>query len=369
MLCLCLCVELLVYDAIGARQLLRTQPFGVDFLPMWTAAQSLGTPGGPALYDMGAISRAQDWLLGSSHKVRPWMYPPSALLILAPFGRLGYWTSAFAWTATSLGVSAAAAKVTRTPNVALALAWSLPATVTVLLAGQITLIISGLCLLGLHHAHRRPIIAGVLFGIAGALKPSSVLMIPIVLVALGAFRALAASGVLVAALALISAALFGMATWSEWFHALAGFSALVFADPTFVARMITPVSLAHLLTTRGDMIEAVQIASLFIGAGFAWTLAKRNKLYWALIAIFGGGLFASPYAMQYDAASLALPLAAFVAQARSRLSLGLSVSAFALLACTIIAGFGAIAITVLLTALLFSATLTEPQQTVELKIP
>src|SRR5260370_32563872 len=79
------------------------QPFGLDFLPLWTAGRLAWTEPG-RIYDFGFVTHAQGWLLPGMKWSRPYAYPPSALLLLAPFGRLPFWAALGAWWALGLGL-------------------------------------------------------------------------------------------------------------------------------------------------------------------------------------------------------------------------------------------------------------------------
>ena len=83
--------------------------------------------------------------------------------------------------------------------------------------GFLTLALLGAALLTLE---RRPILAGVLFGLM-SYKPQYGLLVPIFLIATGRWRAIAAASVTVALLAALSFAMFGAQTWQAFFASIA----------------------------------------------------------------------------------------------------------------------------------------------------
>jgi hypothetical protein len=95
-----------VLAALGLAQmwvLLRFQPPGLDFLPLWTAGR-MAWSGHGQVYDFAAVTRAQGWLLPNFPWMRPYAYPPTALLLLAPLGALPFWPALGLWMALGFGV-------------------------------------------------------------------------------------------------------------------------------------------------------------------------------------------------------------------------------------------------------------------------
>src|ERR1700679_3220056 len=82
----------LVLAAIGwndAAKLLRYQPLGIDFLPMWAAGHEvLLHPS--RVYDFAGLTHFQPPYLEHFRGVRPFVYPPPSLLLFAPFGLLPF---------------------------------------------------------------------------------------------------------------------------------------------------------------------------------------------------------------------------------------------------------------------------------------
>ena len=310
-------LAMLPIDALFAGGVHRLQPWAIDFLPLWTAVRTVWQ-GGKHYYDFAAITGQQAWLLGPVHKVRPWIYPPSALLLLAPLGLLGFWASATLWIISNMGTTIWAGLKTAAPATTLSLTLVLPASLFVAVTGQISFLISGLSLLAITWLERRPILAGVLVGSAAALKPSSLVLLPIGLLGARAFRSLGTATATVAALAAASAAAFGPRIWLDWLTALPRFQKLVMQDPAMVRGMITPTSMAIAGGVHGQSLIALQLVLVLFAVAVAWSAfqGSRDPIV-RMTALLGGGLVVSPYAMQYDIALLAIPAAALVARGRS----------------------------------------------------
>src|SRR5689334_10022293 len=123
----------------GAHYLLRFLFQGgatPDFSVFWTATHVPRSH----LYDSGYVTAEQAWLVPPSAGPRPWIYPPSALLLFLPFGLIAFWPAFFIWSALSLTAFWLAWRV-KVARWQLALAMSSPAFVMALTQGQTSLLI------------------------------------------------------------------------------------------------------------------------------------------------------------------------------------------------------------------------------------
>ena len=294
--------------------LLHFQPAGVDFLPLWTAGRMAWTaPQG--IYDFAAVTHAQDWLLGHLRWPRPYAYPPSALLILAPFGALPFWVALGLWSALGLGVFlvAGARMAPSGRGLTLALMTLAPPVVLALAVGQMTLLAAGLAAMAVVELKVRPKLAGVLFAVAAVLKPQAVLLAPVALVACGAYEALASAALVGAALVALSAIVFGPARWIEWLASLGPFQAVVEEIPRLMMGVITPYAAGRELGLSGAALTVWRAAfALFALAAVWWAFRRQESSARRLGALMGGGLLITPYAMHYDG-SLLIPAAAVMA--------------------------------------------------------
>ncbi|MGH6970079.1 MAG: hypothetical protein ACREEQ_00580, partial [Caulobacteraceae bacterium] len=70
---------------VHAGAILGVQPVGIDFMPMWEAGrESLTHP--DRIYNFTGLTRLQRPMLEHFHGPRPFVYPPTALVLFAPFG-------------------------------------------------------------------------------------------------------------------------------------------------------------------------------------------------------------------------------------------------------------------------------------------
>jgi len=288
--------------------LLRLEPFGMDFLPLWAAGRMVWTEPGK-VYDFAAVTAAQAWLLPPHFAwLRPYAYPPATLLLMAPLGRLPFWAAAGVWSALSLGVFlyATVRLIRRNNLLAVLLTAALPAVVIAATAGQTVVLTSGLVVLAVLELDRRPRFAGCLLALAAIAKPQAVIMAPVALLACGGLEALASAGVVAIAAAAASAVFFGPDRWSEWLASLPAFQRVIEGVPALEGAVITPFWAARELGLHGPSSTLAEAAFALAGAGLVWTLFRNPaKPAHRIAALALGSLVAAPYAMCYDATAIA----------------------------------------------------------------
>ncbi len=309
-----LAVGLAVIAAPQIWTLLNFQPLGIDFLPLWTAGR-MAWAHPERVYDFAAVSHAQDWLLPHLKWPRPYIYPPTTLLLLAPFGCLPFWPALTAWVALGLGVFlyAGARLAQRNRQLALVLMALSPAAVLAALVGQSVLLAAGLILLAVIELEHRPRLGGALFALAAAIKPQAALLAPIGLLAGGAFEALASAAVVEAILVGLSVVCFGPARWTEWLGSFQAFQAVIDSAPGLVAGVITPAGAARALGLTGMAAGLWRATFALLGVGLVWrAFSQPGRVSSRMSALAAGSLLAAPYAMHYDG-TLLVPAAVVMA--------------------------------------------------------
>jgi len=307
-------------------KLLHMQPLGIDFMPMWAAGHEIVHHPG-RVYDFTALTRFQHPLLAGFQGPRPFVYPPTALVLFAPFGLASFSTANAIWTAGGLlAILWAMAGPMPRPLLLAAMAL-MPASVLVMITGQVTFLIAAMTITAILNLEKRPILAGVLFGLAGVIKPQAMALLPVALVASGQWRAMAATA-LTAGIAVVASLLaFGAKTWALWFAALGKFDQWVMAAPALERGMITPTALGTNLHLDPGGLDGWRVAFGIGAVLMVWMVFRRTQdPARRLVALLGGGLFISPYAMHYDGALLAPAAALMLA---NRPSPGAWIAAFA----------------------------------------
>jgi alpha-1,2-mannosyltransferase len=318
-----LVVGVIVLAAIGWRdtsKILAYQPLGIDFLPMWAAAhEAFVHP--HRVYDFVRLTHFEqpELFRFPFRGLRPFVYPPPALLIFAPFGRAPFALANLVWTGIGLlAILLAMSTKVKSPRVLALLAMVLsPASLLVLVTGQVTFLIAAMVVTGLLCLKAQPILAGVLFGLAGAIKPQALVLLPVALFALGAWRAMLMTALSAAAAAVASALVFGLQSWFAWFAAVSRVEDWVMKTPGLVRGMITPTALGMSMGLDPGALATWRLGFGLGAIAMVWFVFRRTEdTARRLTALFGGALFISPYAMHYDAALLA-PAGALILTHRS----------------------------------------------------
>lgn len=189
-----------------------------DFFAFHAAAEVVAEDGAMAvseLYDAKAFAS-----LFSEDRGMLWLYPPTMLLVLFPFGLVSYGAAKTVWVIASCVLLAIAAYRISNRNAYLTLATMIsPAAFAVMFTGQISVFFACLALVGFLNAKTRPILAGICFGLL-TLKPQFGLLVPVFLLCTGSWRAIITASVCAIALAMMSVAAFGNASWLAFFGSL-----------------------------------------------------------------------------------------------------------------------------------------------------
>lgn len=272
-----------------------------DFTVFWTAAR-MALDDAPKVYDTIALTGQQAWAVDPSRGPRPFPYPPTTLLFLIPFGLLPFWAAYWSWLALSALAFWSAVRRVAT-GWAVPLALCTPHVILVLILGQTTLIVASLIIWCLSLVEKRPRLAGVLAGIAAALKPQSVLLVPVALASGRHWRAL---GFFLGSLSAVVIASFvlGPSAWGEWVGALGSFREAIEWHDLYKLGA-TPSMAGHVLGLAPIAMLLLQFAAVIAGTAAVWHAFKTDDLKLRLAALVIGSLLASPYGMRYDLAALA----------------------------------------------------------------
>jgi hypothetical protein len=267
-----------------------------DFQALWTSGflAHIGEP--TTSYDPQTLHLRQVALGMRADEHNPFPYPPIFLLFLAPLGGL----SRVAAFALFMGVTFAGYLWASTGGrwrdwPALLGAIAAPATGVNLIFGQSGFLAGGLMLGGLNLVERRPIVAGVLFGLL-AYKPQLGVLVPVVLVAARCWRALAAACATVVACAAAATVAFGANIWAAWISSLLDYSRM-----TMVDRLMPTVAGSLRSAGAPDAVALAAQAVVAIAVGVVVWRACRGGINPRAVALTVVGAFlATPHALNYD---------------------------------------------------------------------
>ena len=271
-----------------------------DFFALWGwSAMIHATRHTGAIYDPSAVKaflHAQDPRFRGNY---PFAYPPSFLLLIWPLALLGRTASYVVFVLVTLAfyLAAIGRRPWRRPIMLLGLI--APATVLTITAGQNGLLTGALLIGGCRLLERRPVLAGVLFGLLSC-KPQLGVLIPIALMAAGMWRVIAAAAATVLASVVASGAAFGWDMWARWMHALFGLTRFVSAQPKLYQLMPTVSANLHLLGAPPWLALAAQLGAAGLAAAGVWWSWRRGPGRVPTAVLQVGTFLATPYAFFYD---------------------------------------------------------------------
>lgn len=280
---------------------------GSDYISFYAA--SLLTLGGePArVYDLAAHEAAQKALFPKSGY--SWFfYPPVYLLLCWPLAFASYFVSLGAWLAATFAAYVAMARRLAPAAAGLAPFLVFPAVMMNATHGQNAFLTCALLGAGVLCLRDRPALAGAMFG-ALCFKPQLGLLIPVLLVAGGYWRAFFAAGATVIALCLASLAAFGADVWTAYVAALPE-ARRVLEEGAFGHEKLQSVfAMLRVLGAPVALSYAAQSVVTACVAALLFAAARRSRDALACGALMcAGAALVTPFVLRYDLVMLAIPL-------------------------------------------------------------
>lgn len=285
---------------------------GRDFLNIWMGAKS-AFAGGPAVFFdfMNYNLYLQDYFGSADLHHYFWSYPPHIVWFIWPFGLLPYLAAFAAWSIVGFVLFLAAATAGGVERRHLLFVAVAPAVAVNLFFGQNGFFFAALLIGGLINLDRRPLLAGLLFGIL-TIKPQLGLLLPVMLVLTGRWRVIAAAAVTALVLFAATGWLYGFDVWRAYLDKVvpmqrylqengAGLLLLQIPSAFYAGRLVgLPLSIDWI-------VQAVVSAAAF--AAVVWTYWKpRDPVLSGALLITATFVF-SPYTLNYDFVVMAWVLA------------------------------------------------------------
>lgn len=201
-------VNLWTFDPNGLSILSDRLPYW-DFTNLWAGSEMAIEGKIALLFDVEAY-RAELRAMFSPHLPdQEWSYPPSIILIGAPLALLPIWLAYLVWTFGTVGLLHLAMRPLALPVPVHLAAVMSPAVFMNAIFGQNGALTAALLIGGLLAAPKRPILAGILFGLL-TIKPHLGILIPFALIASRNWTAVAAAAATAVGLAAATCLLFGV---------------------------------------------------------------------------------------------------------------------------------------------------------------
>jgi len=371
---LCVCAASIVFLLVTAHGLVDVQgrPLGTDFSSFYSAGSFVldGSPQAP--YDLARQHAREQAIFGAATPFYSWFYPPFFLFVTAALALLPYGAALVTWQVVTLALYLIAIRAITSPSPRLRgegreertsppgcesrtgllariaepvigpgasgrphwqfdlsaytgrgdellVALAFPAVLVNLGHGQNGFLTAALLGGALAVLDRRPIMAGLLFGLL-AYKPQFGLMIPLALAAGGYWRCFIAAAATIALLAAAATAAFGLDVWHAFLDSTSFMRTVVLeqGDPGWYkmqslfawARMWgAPIPLAYAL-------QAALFASLAAALIRLWRSNTDYPVKAASLCV--ATILATPFTFDYDTMVLAPAIAFFAVDAMAR---------------------------------------------------
>jgi hypothetical protein len=284
-------------------------PLGRDFINVWVGPRLAFSDQLWTLFDFPAYHGAIGTEFGQPLPTHNWSYPLFALLAFWPLAQLPYFAALALWTfglfAIFAGVTLSQIERPMRPLAFLLLVLA-PATLINAVGGQNGFLSAALLLGGVLIMDRRPVLAGVLFGLL-TFKPHLGLVLPFALLALGAWRTIVAATATAVMLVAISLAVFGFDPWRAYFEVAGqyqfgqlerfhGFSMLMMVSVLNAARTF---GLSHPTAIAIQIAVAIPVLAIAI-----WAVRKTADPAPRAFVLVAATMLVTPYAFNYDLPAL-----------------------------------------------------------------
>ncbi len=289
---------------------------GTDWMVFYAAARAFFDGNLPLIFDGHRFTAHQNqmfaaWLSGQL-PFHPWLYSPHFLLLALPFGLIPFSASYALFMCITGAVLVATIWLYAPPDyrrwLQLGSLLLCPAASITVIAGQNAFLTAALLVGGFGLLPRRPILAGVLLGVA-TFKPTLWLMVPVALIAARQWRVLASAAAVASVLALASLAVFGVEMWRQWLEMALSPPADFYSNWLESGRSwgLSVYTCAWVLGASHGLATLVQaVATLGAAAGvyvaFRGALAPDRQL----AVLLAAAILAGPHVSSYDTLLLAI---------------------------------------------------------------
>ena len=292
-------IDLLQQTRVGLSNGLG-RPFGDDFVNYWSGA-FLAFHGRVAeVYDFAAFHAFEQSVTAQSIQYYHYSYPPVLPLLTLPLAFIPYVPALFVWLGATWYAFYRALKLTGHAG-ALLLSLAVPALFINAVGGQNGAMTAALLGGGLMLVDRRPVVAGILFGMM-IYKPHLALMLPFALLAGRRWLVVFVTGATAALLVVTSVAVYGIDAWLHYRYNIDLLRTVVLEDGTGVShRMVSVFVFARHFGASAAMSYSGQAVGALIAAVFiasSWWRDEPAHIRNGVLII--GTCLATPYLQDYD---------------------------------------------------------------------
>jgi alpha-1,2-mannosyltransferase len=240
--------------------------------------------------------------LGAQYPLHIWSYPPHFLLFTWPFALMPYMTAYVVYCMAGMIVYLVVVADGERRADHLLLLILAPAVTVNIWCGQNGFWTAALLAGGLIHLNRRPVLAGVLFGVL-SIKPQLGVLVPLMLALTGRWRTIAAAMTTIALLVALTCVAFGPGVWAAYVNDAMPVQSKVFLRDyeNFMTHMPTAFMNARVAGASLRVAASLQgLISLASIAAVVWTFWRRRDADLSNALLVTATFLVTPYAFNYD---------------------------------------------------------------------
>lgn len=312
--------ELWTFDEKGFSVLSDRLPYW-DFTNLWAGSVMAREGHVGWLFDLDAYRAGLRAMFSPFLPNQEWSYPPSILLLGLPLSLLPLPLAYALWTFGTIAALALALRPLRLPRLALFAILSSPAVVTSALFGQNGSLTAALLLGSLLVSTRAPVLSGLLAGLL-TIKPHLGLLIPIVYLATGNWRAFVAAAATAVSLAAVTGLAFGMQVWTGFVTVTSPLMAMILEAPFPQLYHVNAMTFFILGRSMGLGVAAsyaYQALFSVIAVGAVAWLWRKTDVDLGIKAVLTAllALTATPYGYTYDGVPFSVAVVVVFLSARA----------------------------------------------------
>jgi alpha-1,2-mannosyltransferase len=303
------------------------RPLGTDFSNVYAAGTYVLDGRAAAPFDWPAQYAREQAIFGDKTPFYGWHYPPFFLFVAGLLALMPYALALAVWQATTLALYLLMARAilnacgddAARDKLWLLLALAFPAVFVNIGHGHNGFLTAALLGGALVLLDRRPVLAGVLFGLI-AYKPQFGLLIPLVLLATGRWRTLIAASATVAALGILTLLAFGPEVWRAFLATTSLTRDVVLEQGGTGWHKIQGVFSAVRMWGGGiPLAYAMQgAATVALASSLIWLWRSCAAYPLKAAALTVAAILATPYSLDYDFVVLAPTLVFLAADGLAR---------------------------------------------------
>jgi len=289
--------------------LLHPLALNSDFMAFWSFPRFVAGHAAGQIYNAAALQGFQKALYPGFASFYPYLYPPTLLLPSWWLIFCSFRAAFILWTVAGVVLCAGAAwALFRGRWVVILALFASPAALLCGVTGETAFFTTALLLAGFAALPKRPVLAGICFGLL-TLKPQLGVLIPVFLLARGEWRAIGSATVTALLLVAISCLVFPPGMWLLWAHTLPAYQTQYFtAGGLNLNIIVTPAANLVALGVAPGLAWAAQLLCTAAVAGLVWAAARRDYDL-AVAALLVGSFLAVPHAYAYDSITLTAAMA------------------------------------------------------------